>query len=166
MHGWKQANVLLFSAVILISGCQTVSERESSALATANTNQKSIADKSASVMPAIEGKSWRVNSIDGQQVPSYSKNFITFSSSGLVQGHAGCNRFMGHYKNVAGKLKVTDIVSSKKICFSAVMYQEHRFLAVLKGASYLQFENNELKLYSVRANQPLSLLPVSVATTE
>ncbi|MGR6778455.1 YbaY family lipoprotein [Moritella viscosa] len=74
--------------------------------------------------------------------------YITFNQDDKkVLGFAGCNRFSGNYDILANSVNLTQLSTSRKLCFQQ-MNLETQFLAVLSETANYKVIDNTLTLYS------------------
>jgi heat shock protein HslJ len=85
----------------------------------------------ASGQPELMG-AWTVEYIGERPVIDNSPAYIEFAEEGRAGGNASCNRFTGAYVLSGSSLSFSNMASTKKMCFPALMEQEARFLAALE----------------------------------
>ena len=94
---------------------------------------------------------WRLIEVDGQQADPGAGGqdvYIVFASGDQrANGFAGCNRFLGGYEREGDRLRLTQLISTRKACIDA-MDQEQRFLALLEQAMRFTIADGTLSLYS------------------
>lgn len=73
---------------------------------------------------------------------------VAFGADGRVTGSAGCNTFMGGYKQEDGTITIGPLASTRKLCAepAGVMEQEAQFLAALESAATYQLDGDMLHL--------------------
>lgn len=103
----------------------------------------------AAVDDRLAGTRWRVETIAGQPLPVTLRPAVNFAAGGRLSGMAGCNRFNGRYRLLEdGRLNVTALVVTRKICFPAVMIHEQSLLRVLEDAQSVEWSGTALLLRS------------------
>jgi heat shock protein HslJ len=122
-------NCVLLALVIGISGCAS--------------------SMSTPVESDLAG-AWTVEYIGERPVIDNSPATIEFAGDGRVGGNACCNRFSGAYWLSGSSLTFSKLVSTKKMCFPALMEQETRFLAALERVAKVQIQNGLLVLLDVK----------------
>jgi len=74
--------------------------------------------------------------------------YITFNQDdNKVMGFAGCNRFSGNYDTLANSVNLTQLLTTKKLCFQQ-MNLETQFLTALSDTANYKIIDNTLTLYS------------------
>jgi len=74
--------------------------------------------------------------------------YITFNQDdNKVMGFAGCNRFSGNYDTLANSVNLTQLLTTKKLCFQQ-MNLETQFLTALSDTANYKIIGNTLTLYS------------------
>ncbi|MFL5522124.1 MAG: META domain-containing protein [Gemmatimonadales bacterium] len=81
----------------------------------------------------LQGEEWVVEDVNRTGVIDDSRLTLNFSADGRLMGRAGCNTYSGRYALTGEGLTITDPVSTRKACASALMQQEKTFLEVLTG---------------------------------
>ena len=89
---------------------------------------------------------WTVEYIGERPVIDNSPAYIEFAEEGRVGGNASCNRFTGAYVLSGSSLTFSNLASTKKMCFPALMEQEARFLAALEWVAKVQMRDGLLVL--------------------
>lgn len=74
------------------------------------------------------------------------KPTVEFTSSGMVEGFGGCNKFSGRYKVSGSTLTTSDIVSTEMACDHSQV--EAIFIQSLQKTSSYEIEDSKLYLYS------------------
>ncbi|QUM75879.1 YbaY family lipoprotein [Moritella sp. 24] len=94
---------------------------------------------------------WQLSMLGTQQITSEvttQKPYLTFNQDdNKVFGFAGCNRFSGNYEALANNVSLTQLVTTKKLCFQQ-MNLETKFLTALSEAGNYNVIDNTLTLYS------------------
>jgi len=93
---------------------------------------------------------WVVEFIGERPVIDNSPAYIEFVEEGRVGGSSSCNRFAGAYALSGSSLTFSKLVSTKKMCFPALMEQEARFLAALERVAKAQMRDGLLNLLDVK----------------
>ncbi|UCH75635.1 MAG: META domain-containing protein [Rhodospirillales bacterium] len=86
----------------------------------------------------LAGSEWRPLEIAGTEVPSDAGLFVQFGGAGKLQGHGGCNRFLGSYEVSAAQIEIGPLGATRMACPAPVMDQETRFLEALSDAKRFQ----------------------------
>lgn len=74
---------------------------------------------------------------------------ISFNSeTKTISGFSGCNRFSGKYNVDGDAIKLSDIVSTEKLCLNKESSIEKNILKALNSASKFQIKDNTLSLLS------------------
>lgn len=110
------------SMTILISACQTPS----------NTNAATLYDTE-----------WVIHTINN--MPTLPKNHpsVLFSKDLKIQGNASCNNYSGDYTLSNDQIKLHQLVSTQKACFSnGVMQQEQQFLKTIEQSETWNIQAN------------------------
>ena len=94
----------------------------------------------------LAGSEWRPLDIAGVEVPANAGLFVQFGGAGKLQGHGGCNRFLGTYEVSAAQIEIGPIGATRMACAAAVMEQEFRFLQALSDAKRFQRDRIDLLL--------------------
>jgi heat shock protein HslJ len=92
---------------------------------------------------------WTVEYIGERPVIDNSPAYIEFAEEGRVSCNASCNRFTGAYVLSGSSLTFSNMASTRKMCFPALMEQEARFLAFLERVAKVQMQNGLLLLLDV-----------------
>lgn len=95
---------------------------------------------------SIEGTSWRLSSLGGEDADAGITSTLTFDDDGNVSGNGGCNRFGGPATFDGAKLKFGDLFSSMMACEEPKMKQEAAFLAALEKTASYTVEDGTLTL--------------------
>lgn len=122
-------SVLLFSAMLLLNGCQSLWEPSGAVLV---------------------GTSWQVVELQGEPYavaagePSLS---LLLQSDGHVSAYAGCNALHGDYqRRRGGVLRVWPLRVTHKDCTPAALALEKSVVRALEGASSYTYEGSTLSL--------------------
>src|SRR5690242_13888126 len=96
----------------------------------------------------LEGKTWKLLSINGQPPVPGSHVTITFNN-GTVGGSAGVNNFGGNYRASAGSLTLSEIAATMMASTDpALNAQEQTLLNALQGQITYRASGNQLELRS------------------
>jgi putative lipoprotein len=96
-----------------------------------------VAEKSSAEAGSIEGTTWRLSSLGGEDAAAGVVSTLTFDDDNNISGNGGCNSFGGKASFDGAKLKIADVFSTMMACEQPKMEQEAAFLAALaKTASY------------------------------
>jgi heat shock protein HslJ len=102
---------------------------------------------------SLAGTAWRVTGYNnGKQavVSPLLETLLTieFSTDGRVAGSAGCHRYMGSYRSEGGKVVLSQLATTRRVCATpdGVMEQEQVFLGALQGAALMRIEADRLEL--------------------
>ena len=109
----------------------------------------------ASGQPELMG-AWTVEYIGERPVIDNSPAYIEFAEEGRAGGNASCNRFTGAYVLSGSSLTFSNMASTKKMCFPALMEQEARFLAALEWVAKAQMRDGLLNLLDAKDGVPYS----------
>lgn len=93
---------------------------------------------------------WTVEYITERPVIDNSPAYIEFAEEARVGGNASCNRFTGAYVLSGSSLTFSNMASTKKMCFPALMEQEVRFLAALEWVAKAQMRDGLLNLLDAK----------------
>lgn len=86
---------------------------------------------------SLEGTSWRLSSLGGEDADAGVTSTLAFDDDGNVSGNGGCNGFGGKATFDGAKIKFGDLFSTMMACEETKMKQEAAFHAALaKTASY------------------------------
>lgn len=160
MFSWKNT-LLVFSFLLVLTGCNQSLSKNKAQIKPATIPV--VASQVSDADGRFEGTLWQVTSVDGHQLPDYLKNTLEFGEEGVLRGFSGCNQFVAKYEKQGDSVSIRAVASTRKICFAAVMYQENRFISLLKSAERIELGGQQLKLYSERAETPIYLAPASFA---
>ena len=94
---------------------------------------------------------WRLAEIDGQPAGpgagGRDVDIVFATRDRRAHGFAGCNRFLGGYERQNGRLRLTQLIATRKACING-MDQEQRFLALLEKVQRFTVSGDSLSLYS------------------
>lgn len=94
---------------------------------------------------------WQLSKLGSQAVTLEETQYIptlTFQESdSKVVGFAGCNRFRGEYTVLADSINLSELLTTKKLCFEQ-MNLETEFLTALSETETYKVIDNTLTLYS------------------
>lgn len=102
-----------------------------------------------STLATFENTKWVLANLDGKAPTSNLKGqpYITFvSSTGNVNGNAGCNTFSGSYTSSGNSLTFSPIAATKMFCDGAMDF-EQSFLSLINECDSYLVSNNILTLY-------------------
>ena len=103
---------------------------------------------SSAAAPELEGRTWRLASVNGQPVAPGSAATISFSA-GKVGGSTGVNQFGGSYRAGGGSLTLSDLASTLMASADpALNAQEQAVLGVLQGQLTYRVSGTQLELSS------------------
>ncbi|KXO13051.1 Lipoprotein-related protein [Moritella sp. JT01] len=99
----------------------------------------------------LTGTHWQLSMLGTEAITTdvtLHTPYITFSQDdNKVMGFAGCNRFSGNYDRQANNVNLTQLLTTKKLCFQQ-MNLETQFLTALSEADNYSVIDNTLTLYS------------------
>lgn len=104
------------------------------------------------------GTQWLLEDLAGEGVLDRLQTTLQFDDGGRISGFAGCNSYFGSYQINGNSFRVTQIGSTFKMCPSAVMNQETRFLIIIEKAQQISLENDFLFIESPDFTRPLKLI--------
>jgi len=81
--------------------------------------------------------------MDNDAVSLKRAPFIRFSRSGGVGGFGGCNSFFGEASVTQSAINFEKIGSTRRFCSGMRGEVERRFLGILKGVKWWQFDEDE-----------------------
>ncbi|MBY4678711.1 META domain-containing protein [Marinobacterium arenosum] len=116
-----------------------------------------LPSQNESRLGALAGTQWRLLSVNGRNALEFVDATLSFGSDGLLRGSGGCNRYVASYAHRGSLINIDEISSSRKICFAAVMYQEHNLLKMLRDLERVERDGQQLLLYSRGLDQPARL---------
>lgn len=99
----------------------------------------------------LVGREWVVTNISGESVAENAQPTLEFTEDGKLYGHAGCNRYSGHYQLTGEGLSVGPLISTKMACAKPLMQQENRLLGVLQSVK--RFEVDKSGALRVRGDE-------------
>ena len=101
--------------------------------------------------PELDGSSeWLLIDLDGQKPLAGAEILLTIDRTQLkLSGNAGCNRFMGGFKDTGEQLEVGPLGLTKRFCGhpKGLMQQESQFVYILQGVSHLALDGNRLNAH-------------------
>lgn len=136
----KLKRISLLAAAFWLGGCSALLEH-------------SLGDQASLRQNELAGTRWRVETIAGKSLPGMIESNVAFDADGRISGTAGCNRFSGRYRLNDGELSVANLITTRKICFPAIMAQEESLLRVLEGARRIERDSGLLLLESANERQ-------------
>lgn len=95
------------------------------------------------------GTQWNLVSLEGEEIGNEFalRPFVTFDSTGKIQGNLGCNTFFGNYTVKKNKMTIAYEGSTKRLC--SQMKVERKFITALKqDINSFQLKDDELTLFS------------------
>ncbi len=105
----------------------------------------------AAEAPALEGPTWRVEELPGQDAgalaalrPALSVRF----DAGRVEGFSGCNRFAGSYTRDGDRLDLGPLAGTMMACPEPAMSLENAFRSALAGSLRFAISDGRLRLTS------------------
>lgn len=112
----------------------------------------------ASDAPQLETeRSYRVEWIGERPLIDRSHLTVTFAADGRAHGHAGCNHWFAGYRLKGDAVGFEAPGSTRKMCASALMEQEQRFLAALSEVKRWDFNDiGQLQLWPA-SGKPIRL---------
>lgn len=92
---------------------------------------------------------WQLSMLGSQAITAdVTPPYLVFTQDdNKVAGFAGCNRFSGRYDVFASNVNLTELLTTKKLCFQQ-MNLETQFLTVLSATDNYKVIDNTLTLYS------------------
>lgn len=100
---------------------------------------------------SLTNTTWQLSMLGAQQITpdvTNQKPYLTFNhDDNKVVGFAGCNRFNGNYEALADSVNLTQLLTTKKLCFQQ-MNLESQFLTALSETDNYKVIDNTLTLYS------------------
>ena len=99
---------------------------------------------------ALEDRKWVLNAIKGVPVSKLGRGaFVSFDANKRsAGGNSSCNVFGGSYTANAGRIEITDVVSTMRACVEDDrMTIEREFLEGLRQANRYDIERGKLMLY-------------------
>ncbi len=98
----------------------------------------------------LGGTIWRLERLRWKDKPLPATPRITLVfQGGKATGVAGCNRYAGKVQmreDIVGEIKITALLTTKKMCDEKVMALERRYLELLKGVMSFGFTGKRLEL--------------------
>ncbi len=98
----------------------------------------------------LTGTHWQLSMLGTEAITAdvtLHAPYITFSQDdNKVMGFAGCNRFSGNYDTLANSVNLTQLLTTKKMCFQQ-MNLETQFLTALSDTANYKVIDNTLTLY-------------------
>lgn len=135
-------------AVLLLAGCATA------------TPPQAYQEHTVAGDDALAGTRWQVVSVSGRTLPQSIRATLAFEPDGRISGTAGCNRYTGAYRVSGTGLEVTQLVTTRKLCFAGVMAQEESLLRVLRNANAFERKPGQLLLHSNHEDDVSRLTPI------
>lgn len=101
---------------------------------------------------ALVTKQWQLSMLGEQAITAEVTKqipYLTFNKDdNSLFGFAGCNRFRGSYEAMGNTVSLTQLSTTKKMCFQQ-MNLETQFLTVLSEADNFKVSDKVLTLYSI-----------------
>ena len=136
--------------LILLAGCVTQSEPET---------------LSSSAAKNLVDTRWRVEDIDQRGLIDSSNVTLVFDDSGTkFSGSTGCNRYSGEFGVGKDEIRMSKVISTRKLCVQALMNQERRFLSTLAAVRYV--EQDEIGFLILRDLENKNTLRLAPETSE
>ena len=103
----------------------------------------------AASTPAVEGKTWVLQSIEQQDLLEGTEITAVFDAAkNQVSGSAGCNTYFGDYQIEGSRVVIGPLAHTEMACLSpeGVMDQERRYLSVLGAAETIEVSGDQLRI--------------------
>jgi heat shock protein HslJ len=84
--------------------------------------------------PALVGTSWLAEDVGGRSVLDNPQATLSFTQTGQVSGHGGCNRYGGPVEISGEAIRFGPLAATAIGCPKAIGDQEERFFAALQAA--------------------------------
>ena len=116
--------------------------------------------QAAPATAALPAGSWRVLTIQGQDITGNPQATLKIAGDGAVSGTGGCNRIFGTATVTGARIAFGQMAMTKMACMpAATMEQEHRFLEALDGVvSWHVGPRGDRMALSDAAGKPLLIL--------
>ena len=103
---------------------------------------------SATALHAAElaGSEWQPAVIGEILVPSDMDIFVRFEPAGKLNGHGGCNRFLGTYRISGSRVEICPLAATRMACPESVMNTETDFVRALETAKRFKRDRTDLDL--------------------
>jgi heat shock protein HslJ len=85
--------------------------------------------------PALAGTSWLAEDIGRRSVLDNPQTTLSFTQTGQVNGHGGCNRYGGPVEISGEAIRFGLLASTRMACGPTIDDQEARFFAALRSAT-------------------------------
>ncbi len=106
--------------------------------------------------------SWRVEDIDQGGVIDFSMTTLRFEEADRISGSTGCNRYSAAVDTDKNAFLVSQAVTTRMACSTAIAMQEQRFLNALNDATRYQIESDTWLVIYDKADKPrLKLISMS-----
>lgn len=112
------------------------------------------------IPPALIGTQWRVEKLDGRNVPGKTPSTLQFTDSSAAGGTLGCNRFSTQYTQDGAYLKFADVAATRMACPPPVMEQEARFAGILEATRRIRKDGRDLLLLDASGKERARLEPM------
>ena len=90
--------------------------------------------------PALIGREWIIEDIDGAGVIDGSPASLLFQEDGRLAGNATCNRLIGTFETDGDTLTLSPAGTTMMACPPALEEQERRLLSLLEAVARFRFE--------------------------
>jgi heat shock protein HslJ len=116
------------------------------------TPTPSTNDPIVTVVAVLQSKTWTLDAYGtpGSETTASSSpaSTVTFSDTGGISGHGGCNSFFGTYTaDDTGNLAVGSLTQTMMLCNSNVMAQESAFVGGLHNATAYEIQGPVLRIF-------------------
>ncbi len=107
----------------------------------------------------LVGSEWRPTNIGDIKIPASSEMFVRFGGERKLEGHGGCNRFLGTFKLAGDGIEIGPLGVTRMACSKpAVMEREVRFLEALQNAKRFLRDRIDLSLIDNAGNPVVRLI--------
>lgn len=115
-----------------------------------------VAMPAGKVEVSLTGKSWILNILNGESVPSETTIFLTFVDDSTVAGSAGCNDYNTTYTVIGNKISFNEAMAvTGKLCIEPIMALESSYLQALSAAATYELSDQTLTLFDA-SGKPLA----------
>jgi heat shock protein HslJ len=111
--------------------------------------------------PPLEGTSWILTELHGQNPLPGAEPTLTFDSENAV-GQTGCNSFGGAYEaGPDGSIRFVELFQTEIFCMGpqGVMDQEADYLSALHQAAFYKYSDDRLEIQNMAAEITLVFEP-------
>lgn len=92
---------------------------------------------------SLHDTEWTVNKLNNVVVLPKNHPSISFTKNFRIQGNTSCNNYTGSYILLKNTIKISQIVSTKRACFSNdVMQQEQRLIQIIGQSQTWKIQTN------------------------